>query len=206
MPHRHFRHLAVTALAILLGGSLSACFPTPDHTPLAAISEVTTITKQTREVAVADLAQPSAAERALIADQLAATEGLRVQVRLPAGASFEQAVPRLRALGIPGGLVSNGPQAPGDTTLLAFDRFQVSQPDCQPLLRRSEMISADERPAFAFGCATYGNFVNMLADPADLAAPRSYGGANADQTSGAVQRYHDNKVEKLRRTTTATFQ
>lgn len=80
-------------------------------------------------------------------------------------------------------------------------RLVAQAPDCGPLLQGSQYHGFnDARQAIAFGCATYSNLAASLARPADLVAPRSFSGPQADAAVLAVERYRLNDVEPLRET------
>lgn len=80
-------------------------------------------------------------------------------------------------------------------------RLVAQAPDCTALLQGSQYQSFnDDRPAVAFGCATYSNLAASLARPADLVSPREFAGPQADAAALAVHRYRLNQVEPLRET------
>lgn len=84
----------------------------------------------------------------------------------------------------------------------AQGRLIAVPPHCGPLFPEKRQAPLDSRPQAAFGCATYTNLANTIADPADLIAPRPYANQDAEDAAGAVQRYHQNRVTPLRETGT----
>ncbi|MBP6020104.1 MAG: hypothetical protein KA735_11475 [Burkholderiaceae bacterium] len=79
--------------------------------------------------------------------------------------------------------------------------YQASAPDCAKLLQPSQHNKVDDlRMSIAFGCATYTNLAEQIANPNDLVSPRSYRGQSAEAAAEAVTRYRENKVTPLRNT------
>lgn len=192
--------------ALLLPLAVGACFPRPDYRDLPNPSVIGRTATVLDTVAVADNAAPTPAETAAIAAALerAGDSGLRVKVRLPQGVPVPDGIEmrrRIQGLGIDPAIAVVEPNAVPAGTALVFVRVAVSAPDCAALVTPSEEISAWSRPSMAFGCATYGNLSRMVTDPADLVSPRAYGGADATTTGAGVDRYHQDKVMPLRRTT-----
>ncbi len=74
-------------------------------------------------------------------------------------------------------------------------------PHCGPLFPKQRRYQFDSRPQTAFGCATYTNLANSVANPLDLVSPDPYAGQQADNAAGAVTRYRQNQVTPLRETT-----
>src|SRR5690554_5034765 len=59
--------------------------------------------------------------------------------------------------------------------------YQAVPPDCGPLLQPSQLNKADDlRMSIAFGCATYTNLAEQVADPGDMVAPKAYRGQSVD--------------------------
>ncbi len=198
---RRFAFLPVLVLSVLLGG----CFPRPDYRDLPNASSIGHTVQVLDVVAVADASAPTAHDRAAIAAALArgGDSGLRVRVLLPRGVPVPAEAElrdRIRGLGIDPAIAVVAPEAGGEGTQLVFVRVTVSAPDCAALVTPSEAISAHARPTMAFGCATYTNLSRMVADPADLVAPRSFGGADGAPTASAIDRYRRNEVTPLRST------
>ncbi|MCR6630931.1 MAG: CpaD family pilus assembly protein [Magnetospirillum sp.] len=185
---------------------LSGCFPNPDYRDLPNSSVIGHTVGVVATVPVADLAAPTAQERAGVAAALAQAggNGVRVQVRLPRGepAPAEAVLrQRLQGLGIDPAIAIVDADNTGGGATLAFLRVTLSAPDCAALVTPSEEWSAGSRPSMAFGCANYTNLTRMLADPADLAAPRAYGGADSTTSAHAVELYHLDRVKKLQKST-----
>lgn len=79
--------------------------------------------------------------------------------------------------------------------------YQAIAPDCTRLLQPSQYNKADDlRMSIAFGCATYTNLAEQVAQPRDLVAPASYSGQSADAAASAATRYRENKITPLRDT------
>lgn len=199
--NRHFAILPALVLSVLLGG----CFPRPDYRDLPNASSIGRTVQVFDTVAVADVTIPSAQEREAIAAALArgGDSGLRVRVQLPRGVPVPAEADlraRIANLGIDPAIAVVEPGAGGDVTQLVFVRVSVTAPDCAALVTPSEAISAYARPTMAFGCATYTNLSRMVADPADLVMPRSFGGADGAPTVSAIDRYRRNEVTPLRNT------
>lgn len=80
-------------------------------------------------------------------------------------------------------------------------RLVAVPPHCGPLFPEERRMQFDSRPQTAFGCATYSNLANSVANPLDLVSPDPYAGQQADSAADAVTRYRKNEVEPLRETT-----
>ncbi|NYT61724.1 hypothetical protein H0A66_05215 [Alcaligenaceae bacterium] len=79
--------------------------------------------------------------------------------------------------------------------------YVASGPDCTKLLQPSQYNKVDDlRMSIAFGCATYTNLAEQVANPNDLVKPRAYRGQSAETATEAVTRYRENKVTPLRNT------
>jgi hypothetical protein len=79
--------------------------------------------------------------------------------------------------------------------------YVASPPDCKKLLQPSQYNKADDlRMSIAFGCATYTNLAEQVANPNDLVKPRSYRGQSAESAAQAVTRYRESNVTPLRNT------
>lgn len=195
--------LPALLLTVLVGG----CFPRPDYRDLPDTSVIQRNVTVLETVVVTDNAAPTAPEQSAIAAALAqgGESGLRVRVRLPQGAPVPAAAEmrrRIQAMGIDPAIAMVEPNAATAAgTDLVFVRITIAAPDCDALVTPSEAISAGSRPSMAFGCATYSNLTHMVADPADLVAPRRFGGPDGTTSATAVDRYHQDKVTPLRRTT-----
>lgn len=187
---------------------LAGCFPNPDYRDLPNSSVIQRTSTVTDTVAVADNAAPTSGEIAAVTEALAKAgdSGVRVRVRLPQGAAVPAPTEmrrRIQALGIDPAIAQVEPNASASGTSLVFVRISLTAPDCASLVTPSEEWSAWQRPNMAFGCATYTNLTHMLADPADLAVPRNFGGADATTSAAAVGRYHDNQMTPLRHTSSS---
>ncbi|HUH58530.1 MAG TPA: CpaD family pilus assembly lipoprotein [Candidimonas sp.] len=79
--------------------------------------------------------------------------------------------------------------------------YVASAPDCTKLLQPSQYNKADDlRMSIAFGCATYTNLAEQVANPNDLVKPKAYRGQHAEAAAGALTRYRENRVTPLRKT------
>jgi hypothetical protein len=74
-------------------------------------------------------------------------------------------------------------------------------PHCGPLFPQQRRWQFDSRPQMAFGCATYTNLANSVAQPLELVSPDPYAGQQAENAAEAVTRYRKNQVTPLRETT-----
>lgn len=79
-------------------------------------------------------------------------------------------------------------------------RWVAVPPECARLFNEPPRSLYDSRPQVPYGCATYTNLANSVANPRDLVAPGQYDGQQADNAAGAVTRYRENKVTPLRQT------
>lgn len=79
-------------------------------------------------------------------------------------------------------------------------RWVAVPPDCARLFTEPPRALYDSRPQVPYGCATYTNLANSVANPRDLVAPGTYEGQHADSAADAVTRYRENKVTPLRKT------
>lgn len=90
-----------------------------------------------------------------------------------------------------------------DAAIISVDyadgKWHANPPDCDNL-REEPRNRYDNRPQIAFGCATYTNLANSVANPRDLNLPKSYAGQNATTADSAVQRYLADDVTPLNET------
>jgi len=105
-------------------------------------------------------------------------------VSTPAGAGDATAAARLAQAtrvelaqgGVPYAAISGSTyDAGGKATapvVLSFTRFTAEAPVCDPIWTVDLTKSADNRAPKTFGCFVNANLAGMIADPADLAAPR----------------------------------
>lgn len=200
--------LLLTALAPL---AVAGCFPNPEYSPLPTESVIGRRTETLAALALSDLKAPSDAEKAAVAAQLAAIgeSGLRVRVQLarPLAQAPELELRRqLSDLGVPPGIAILERASGAEQTRLVFERTTLTPPDCSQMVTPNESWTfatstyAAPRPTMAFGCATYTNLSRQIADPADLATPRALDAPDATTSAAAIQRYHDNTVTPLRKT------
>jgi pilus biogenesis lipoprotein CpaD len=189
---------------------LAGCFPNPNYRDLPDSSVIQTTTEVVETVAVADNSKPTDAELAAVTAALAKAgeRGVRVHVRLPQGTpvpSADEMRRRVAGLGLDPATAVISPAASPSGTSLVFVRITATAPDCASMVTPSEEWSAWSRPRMSFGCATYTNLSNMVADPADLVSGRNHAGADGTTSASAVSRYHEGTVKPLMRTSsTAT--
>lgn len=79
--------------------------------------------------------------------------------------------------------------APAAPLVLGFVRYEAEAPTCPNLGRENLAISWGNKPWSGFGCATQANLAAMIADPADLAAPRASEPADAARRALVLDRY-----------------
>lgn len=187
---------------------LAGCFPRPDYSDLPDPSVIGHSTTKAATITIADFTAPTAQERADVTAALAqlGDQGYRVHVRLPRGSAVPKETAlrdRLRGLGIDPAMAIVD-LTPQPVATLDFLRITVTAPNCAALVTPSEETSLIPRPDMSFGCATYTNLSQQVSDPADLVAPRNYGGADAATSAIAIDRYHDDKVKRPRRSTTTS--
>ena len=90
-----------------------------------------------------------------------------------------------------------------DVSTITVKNDHAHPTDCSSLQQPSELdlkdgpIGVTPRPSVAFGCATYNDLAQMVANPRDLVAPRPYAGQSGGNAGEAVQRYYDDKVKAL---------
>lgn len=195
-------------LPVLLPLALAACFPRPDYTDLPNLYAIPRSVEVLDNVAVGDLAAPSAAERGAVAAALArgGDSGLRVKVQLSATAArMPEADVRaqLATLGIDPAIAVIERPGVAPQNALQFLRVTVGTPDCAAMVTRSEATETMDRPNMSFGCATLSNLGRIVTDPADLVRGRAYGGEGGVPAAQGVDRYNQGKVAPLRRTTSA---
>ncbi|MBU6373395.1 MAG: CpaD family pilus assembly lipoprotein [Alphaproteobacteria bacterium] len=78
---------------------------------------------------------------------------------------------------------------PGAPLLLGFVRYEAEAPACPSLGGENLAISWSNKPWSGFGCATQANLAAMIADPADLMAPRATDPADATRRAVVLERY-----------------
>lgn len=193
-------------LPVLLPLALAACFPRPDYTDLPNVYAIPRSVEVLDNIAVGDLAAPSAAERGAVAAALArgGDSALRVKVQLSAAAAPTPEADvraQIAALGIDPAIAVIERPGVAPQNALQFLRVTVGTPDCAAMVTRSEATETLDRPNMSFGCATLGNLSRMVTDPADLVRGRAYGGEGGVPAAQGVDRYNQGKVTPLRRTT-----
>lgn len=98
------------------------------------------------------------------------------------------------------------PRMPGPEVIRLSNengRVQALPPDCEKLRDPSRYNTPHEiRMDISFGCATYTNLSQQIAQPEDLVSPRGYGGQSAETSTAAVRRHQTGQITPLRETTT----
>lgn len=80
----------------------------------------------------------------------------------------------------------------GNEVAVLVTRSVAIPPDCSVPQPKPTL-----RPDQPWGCAVDASLGMMVADPLDLVEGRQLGPANAEQSSGAYQRYRDDKVKAI---------
>lgn len=94
--------------------------------------------------------------------------------------------------GIPAERVSVARYDAGDAAaplVLRFTRYDAEAPKCPSLSLEDTANAFSNRPVRSFGCAMQANLAAMIADPADLAAPRAMDPADAARRALVVDKY-----------------
>lgn len=91
----------------------------------------------------------------------------------------------------PTGPLLGGQIAPG-TARVVIARTQVGMPDC-PDWRRKSNPEVEGSAMSNYGCATRGNLAEMVADPNDLLAGKTYSGADGHTTTKAINVFRESK-------------
>lgn len=207
--------LQALLFAVAAPWMLAGCFPSPDYRGLPDSSVIGRHVEVLGSQEIANLEAPQPVEREGLASLLAEAgeTGVRVRAQLSRDALRlppSQVVHLLTQLGVAPSQLVLERQSGGQSTRLTVQRTTLTAPDCSQLITPNESESmmartyAAPRPTMAFGCATYSNLSRIIADPADLDQPAPLDEADGTATTGAVQRYHDNKVTPLRATSTTS--
>lgn len=114
---------------------------------------------------------------------------------------IEQVRRTLAALGVASPVILPATEMGDGNFDVALDRWTAGKPNCDSLMRTSDLTHNDERPSVAFGCATISNLSSMIDDPGDLVQPHPLAPGDAVSDVQAVHRYEDNKVTPLKSTT-----
>ncbi len=88
-----------------------------------------------------------------------------------------------------------------DESVIGFDGKNAIPPDCTALSRPSTSLDDDGRKSMEWGCATFTNLANQIANPRDLVAPQPLAPADGAVAASAMQRYETDKVTPLDKTT-----
>lgn len=211
MTHSALRILA----AITLSAGLAACAtkPAPD-----AVSDARTPTEQfvaevvaqPEEIRLAVHAQGLSANQAgalgAFVDVWRDAEGGPIRIQAPSGAGPDSAATyrtadgaraRLVAEGVPEHLIElTGYDAAGAADapiVVGYLRHQVSLPSCgQTWTNLARSASNQVQPNF--GCAVTANMAAQIANPADLAGPRSMDPADAGRRETVLEKYRKGDV------------
>lgn len=83
--------------------------------------------------------------------------------------------------------------------VLSFARFEATAPHCAPLWEQDLAHPDANRPWESFGCATNANLAAMIADPADLLAPRSEDPRDSGRRAVVFERYRQGQTTGAQR-------
>jgi pilus biogenesis lipoprotein CpaD len=88
------------------------------------------------------------------------------------------------------------PEAQPGLVRIVLNRYVVVPPNCPDWSKPTTPDYAN-MPMSNLGCANTANFGVMVADPAELIQGRQPGPADAEGSTGAIQRYRTDKVKPL---------
>lgn len=200
------RLIVPLALALALGAC--ATQPTPAEIPMSDTAKSLTVERVRVQLATAfapgrsDLSVAEAERLETFIDQAGLRPDDKAYIAVatsdPLARSRVQHVSALLAQrGI--GVVPVAPPASGvgpNRVLLMADRYVVKAPSC-PNWTDSSATPHTNTPDSDFGCATQSNLALMVANPRDLVVGRTLAPADADQATGAIERYRADKVKPL---------
>jgi pilus assembly protein CpaD len=207
----HLR-LAPILAPLILAGLLGACASQPKDPKLASRDEPLTPTEQFPLKAVPTpgeirlAAHPtglSSAQReavADLADHWLQDGGGPVTIRVPnpgadpraADLTSRQAAALLSAMGVPDENIRRvGYDASGEGVapiIVAYDTYQAVVPRCGTKWGNLS-TNAKNKPYDNFGCAISANMAAEIADPADIAGPRTQDPADAGRRTTVIEKY-----------------
>jgi pilus assembly protein CpaD len=201
-------------LLIVLGAAatLAACAsrgPADPHvaaTPLTPTERFAPVVTQTADQILLaphasglSLAQKSAVDA--LVQRWRDTGGGPIVIRQPMGARAEgyrmaaAVQSRLTAAGVHESQVrvEQGDESIGGALAVTFDSYAADGPRCGRDWK-SFTHSSDNAVNSNFGCATTANFAAMIANPADLAAPRPMDPADAGRRENVITKYRAGTV------------
>ena len=199
-------------IALGAAASLAACAargPADPHvaqTPLTPTERFAPVVTSSPDqiLLAAHAAGLSPAQTAAVASLVTrwrATGGGPIVIRPPAGTGAEgyrmaaAVQTRLAAEGVGDGLirVEPGDDAGGGAIVVAFNSYAADGPRCGRDWK-SFTQSSDNTANSNFGCATTANLAAMIANPADLAAPRPEDPADAGRRQNVLTKYRAGSV------------
>jgi pilus assembly protein CpaD len=113
----------------------------------------------------------------------------------------------LEALGVDPGQVrvagyDAGPR-PGAPIVVGYIRYEAKGPDCGREWK-SVTDSFENKPNSNFGCANTANIAAMIANPADLIAPRTSDPADAGRRETVLTKYREGQITSTAKDTQAS--
>lgn len=208
---------SLTPLALVMGLAACASAPPPQgavvNPPTALDQFKAPVRALPKEIRLAVHAQGvSQGQAKALSDLVAgwrAAEGGRMLIQAPSGAADSGAVYRMgesvRAFligqGVPAqavqlvGYDGGGPEAP---MVVGYLRFEVDVPRCG---QQWENLTStwDNRVYENFGCATTANLAAQIANPADLAGPRTSDAPDAQRRMEVLNRYRTGEITSSQR-------
>ena len=192
----------------MLAASAAGCASTPKHNPAAPSQGLTSTQQFTAKVdshqdqvllaAHADgLSAAQAQALANLVDRWRDTGGGPIVIQAPShggGAAYRSAIAiqsELAGLGVREALiklVGYESAAPGAPMVVGFASYEATGPKCG-MDWDSFTKSATNKPNSNFGCAVTANIAAMVANPADLAGPRSSDPADAQRRETVLGKY-----------------
>ena len=201
-------------LLIILGAaaSLAACASQGPADPHVASAPLTptqrfapVVTQTPDQILLAPHASGLSKAQTAAVDALVSrwrdTGGGPIVIHPPVGAGAEgyrmaaAVQTRLTAEGVREGLirVEPGDDSIGGAVAVAFDSYAADGPRCGRDWK-SFTHSSDNVANSNFGCATTANLAAMIANPADLAAPRALDPADAGRREAVITKYRSGSV------------
>lgn len=78
-----------------------------------------------------------------------------------------------------------------ETVVLSFTRYEAEAPDCPAVFEQNLARQTDNRAYDSFGCAMQANLAAMIADPADLLAPRASDPRDGARRADVFKKYRE---------------
>lgn len=205
MKQHVIRGYAVVASALML--ALAACDTTANwsDTQVLRRNQVEPV-RLVHDVRFATGVQLSSAEMAQLEGFIARHDvgyGDRVYVLTETSGKVSQrstnVLNYIKAHGIAAAALPSVEAQPGIVRIVV-NRHVVVPPNC-PDWSKPATSDYSNTPMSNLGCSTMANFGSMVADPAELIQGRQPGPADAEGSTGAIQRYRTDKVKPLENVT-----